>query len=335
MKRRVSRGFCFVLCGGLPPIGACGLLSGTDTAGDRLESSPSQDCDEISASLDGMDWSLSSSDPIASSPSGSDNMGVRVSGRGEEVYYVELPPVGGSTGVICLIESPDATIRFDGSALTINARFPEPTGGCELQFEGTVTECRFPPTDEAEVPTLDDSRVLRIDGEGTYQYPPVSAALSTLFLRLVPHREPPCELPASLVDVAWQLSNVPPALNGDAPAYDQVHTILGAGEGVHTMYVQNPVDFTILGECPPSLPMTVSIVGEQFSLEVGSQGGTDGSCHFRFTGIETHCESLPAAQPAYLFQIIRLDGDGEFDYGSVAGALDTLFLTISRLSSTE
>jgi len=152
---------------------------------------------------------------------------------------------------------------------------------------------------------------------------------------VTPGGEPPCELPASLVEVAWQLSNVPPLPDAEAAVEDQVHVILGGGERIDAMYLQNPVDFTILGECPPSVPMTMTIVGDQFSLEVGSRDAPDKSCYFRFTGMETHCETLPAAQPEFVFQTFQLEGDGEFDYGSVAGTIDTLFLTVNRLSDTE
>jgi hypothetical protein len=152
---------------------------------------------------------------------------------------------------------------------------------------------------------------------------------------VTPDGELPCELPASLVDVAWQLSNAPPIPDADAPAYDQIHTILGGGERIDAMYVQDPVDFSILGECPSSLPLTLNIVEDQFTLEVGSQDGTAASCYFRFTGTQTHCETLPAAQPQYVFQLFHLEGDGEFDYGSVAGSVDSLYLTINRLNTTE
>ena len=295
-------------------------------------------CVEVPTTVEGKEWSLTAADPQAMFPSMTEEVMISIDGVGQEVTFASLLAPGMPTDEDCESSAPDVSLIFDGQTLQVNGSIPGGVEDCELTFEGEVADCVEPSAGLA-IPG-DQEHVLRFEGQGSYHAADGTGGLSTMFLRLSEPSIPPeldsmpCDVPTSLLETEWSLSDTVPLITGFPPRNGPYLRVVGSDETI--AFADLAVGIGDAGS--PSVCYVDSPNGifefdaEGLLLELAYDGEADTSCFIRFEGTFVDCEMITldelGGDPIYS---ITVEGAGEFDNGNVFGALETLYLMIQQI----
>jgi len=137
MSTRVPRGLCLVFLGGLLPIGACRLFSGSDMAGDPIAGSIGLECELPfeAPSVDEQWWIL------ANERANADELLLFITGFGTAASSVTIHTDFSATGLICGMLDSEIQYAMNGRAFTIQAASQTPEATCAVDLRGTISEC--------------------------------------------------------------------------------------------------------------------------------------------------------------------------------------------------
>jgi hypothetical protein len=143
------------------PIGACRLLSDTDTAGDPIAGSIGPDCElPFEAPADDEQWWI-----ISNEPTNADELIVLIYGQGNRASAVTIHTDLSATGLICGMVDSEVQFALNGREFTIQAASQKPET-CAIDMRGTIIDCGAPlpaqPSDIAFEVVADGSLI--VDG---------------------------------------------------------------------------------------------------------------------------------------------------------------------------
>ncbi len=264
-----------------------------------------------------------------------------VGGYGPNVEFAILttnPDAGDS----CLGIHPSGGLRYENGQLTADVAYADigANRNCQVEFSADAAAC------DPSVQTATTCNLT--EGSGRVRVGSRSADIGSPRIA----RFEPCTPPASLEDIGqWTIQNthiLPLAFLAE-PEDVGATVILGGdstGERLVTIITSTSPDGSTAEGCFDQSPQgTISFDGTSLVIDVTLEGddndsglGEPGACSIQFQGTVTYCcEFAPEAiggNSADSAAIIRIDGTGTYQFKSVSGTMQFMYLNLLEESNS-